>query len=497
MRRTLRFLLGDATREIDDCDPTAMLLDWLRGRERLTGTKEGCAEGDCGACTVLVGRLEQGRVRYEAINSCIRFLGALDGCHVLTIEHLKRPDGTLHPVQQAMADHHGSQCGFCTPGIVMSLYALWLSEPAPDDRRIEDALAGNLCRCTGYQPILEAARAMYGLGGRDADPLVAGAGAVAAKLSAMRDQETLALERDERRFLAPANANELARLMISEPKATILAGGTDVGLWVVKEMRDITPVISLSRIDSMRAIEDYGDAIVFGAMASLFDARKALAQLHPHLDEMMRRFGGEQIRNAGAIGGNIANGSPIGDLPPALIALGAEITLRRGTGRRVIPLDHYFLAYKRQDRRDGEFLEQVSVPKPPPDALIHVSKVTKRFDEDISSVCGAFYLRRDGAGVVTQARLAFGGMAATPKRAANAEAMIIGKPWDAETVRLAIGCLAVDFKPIDDWRASARYRSVVAGNLLRRFLIETTEPEIELRVAGGLRRMSARRSADG
>ena len=497
MRRTIRFLLGDELREITDCDPTATLLDWLRGEARLTGTKEGCAEGDCGACTVLVGRLDKGRVRYEAINSCIRFLATVDGCQLLTIERLRRADGSLHPVQQAMVDQHGSQCGFCTPGIVMSLYALWLNEDRPDDARIADALAGNLCRCTGYQPILQAARAMYDLGARAIDPLVANAADTAQRLAALRDQETLAVERDGRRLLAPANANDLARLVMAEPRATLLAGGTDVGLWVAKDLRDIAPVISLSRIESMRSIEDHGDAIVLGAMASLNDAREALAGVHPHLDELLRRFGGEQVRNAGTIGGNIANGSPIGDLPPALFALGAEITLRRGPGRRVIPLEQYFIAYKKQDRRDGEFLESVSVPKLSKDALFHVSKITKRFDEDISAVCGAFFIKRGQDGRIVKARIAFGGMAATPKRARNAESMLIGRAWNDEFARLAAGCLAVDFKPIDDWRASARYRLTVAGNLLRRFLIETTSPEANIRVAGGLQRTIERSAARG
>ncbi|MBN9061344.1 MAG: xanthine dehydrogenase small subunit [Rhizobiales bacterium 65-9] len=496
MRRTIRFLLGEETREIESSDPTATLLDWLRADARLTGTKEGCAEGDCGACTVAIGRLSGGRLRYEAINSCIRLLATIDGCHVVTIEHLKRSDGSLHPVQQAMAAHHGSQCGFCTPGIVMSLYALWLNEERPDETRIEDALAGNLCRCTGYQPIIAAARGISDFGRRREDPLIANADAIAARLKTLRDEETLLVEQEERRLIAPATVNALADAVVKEPRATMLAGGTDVGLWVTKEMRDIAPVIYLGRVEALKRVEDRGDALIFGAGANHIDVRKALATIHPQLDELMRRFGGEQIRNAGTIGGNIANGSPIGDLPPALIALGATIMLRRGAGRRVIPLEQFFIAYRKQDRRAGEFIETITVPKPPPDALIHVSKVSKRFDEDISSVCGAFLLRRGPDGLVAEARLAFGGMAATPKRAANAETILKGKPWSEESVALAIGCLAVDFKPLDDMRASARYRATVAGNLLRRFLMETTDAAIATRVAG-LMRADAPRAAHG
>ena len=486
MRRDMRFIFGDRPIEIGSFDPSMTLLSWVREVFGFRGTKEGCAEGDCGACTVLVGRLAGARVRYEAINACIRLLASLDGCHVVAVEHLKRPDGSLHPAQQAMVRHHGSQCGFCTPGFVMSLYALWLNEEQPDDQRIEDALAGNLCRCTGYQPILSAARAIPEFGRREDDPLVVGAADIAATLRSLKDEQTLLIEENERRLIAPATLPALADAVEKTPKATLLAGGTDVGLWITKEMRDVTPVIYLGRVEALRKIEDRGDALIVGAGANLVATRQALAAIHPQFDEAMRRFGGEQVRNAGTIGGSIGNGSPIGDLAPMLIALDATMTLRRGAGRRAIAVEDYFIAYKKQDRRDGEFIEAFTIPKPPRDALMHASKVSKRFDEDISSVMAAFSLRLDDQGVVIAARLAYGGMAATPKRAHNAEAMLRGKPWREDAVAKAIACLSVDFKPLDDMRASARYRATVAGNLLRRFFLETTEPETRLRVAGAL-----------
>jgi len=485
MRDTLRFLLGDELIEIAACDPTLTVLDWLRLERRLTGSKEGCAEGDCGACTVVVGRLDGGRLRYEAINACIRFLPTLDGCQVLTIEHLKGPDGSLHPVQQAMVDCHGSQCGFCTPGIVMSLFALWLNEDAPSVSRIEDALAGNLCRCTGYEPIIAAAQRMSAGGGDRPDRE-----AVTARLRDLSDDETLALSGPGGRFFAPATVGGLADLVAAHPQATLVAGATDVGLWVTKRMRRLDPVLSLGRIAALREITDRGDHLVFGAMATHAEVRPVLASLSPHHDELMRRFGGEQVRNAGTIGGNIANGSPIGDLPPALIALGARLVLAKaapdGLSRRDIPLEDFFLDYRKQDRREGEFVEAVIVPRPRPDALIHVSKISKRFDEDISAVCGAFLLRLDTAGCIAEARLAYGGMAGTPKRAAAAEAALTGRRWDEAAVNAAIAALASDFTPLSDMRASAGYRLTVAGNLLRRFLIETTQPDIETRVAGPL-----------
>jgi xanthine dehydrogenase small subunit len=483
MRETVRFLLGDELVEIAACDPTRTVLDWLRLNRRRTGSKEGCAEGDCGACSVVVGRLDGGRLRYEAINACIRFLPTLDGCHILTVEHLRSSDGKLHPVQQALVDCHGSQCGFCTPGFVMSLFALWLNEPAPSTARIEEALAGNLCRCTGYEPIVAAGRRMGGAEHAQ-DRFVRAMSAVAKRLKSLADAETIAVGEGERRFYAPATVEALAELVGAHPKATLVAGATDVGLWVTKAMRRLDPVIYLGRIEALRAIDDEGEHLRIGATANLVEVRQALARISPQLDEMMRRFGGEQVRNAGTIGGNIANGSPIGDLPPALIALRATLVLRRDSERRELPLEAFFLDYRRQDRRAGEFVEAVLVPKLPENALFHVSKISKRFDEDISAVCGAFYLSRDATGRVVEARLAYGGMAGIPKRAEAAEAALLGRNWDEAAVAAASAALAQDFTPLTDMRASAGYRLKVAGNLLRRFLIESTDEPAATRVAG-------------
>jgi xanthine dehydrogenase small subunit len=379
-----------------------------------------------------------------------------------------------------MVDCHGSQCGFCTPGFVMSLFALWLNEEAPSVSRIEDALAGNLCRCTGYEPIIAAAQRMYRLGAADRfdrDTL-------ATRLRELSDEETLLLAGPSGRFLAPATLEALAELVIAEPQATLVAGATDVGLWVTKGMRRLDPVIYLGRIEALRALEDHGDHLRMGAMATHAEVRPALAALSPQLDELMRRFGGEQVRNAGTIGGNIANGSPIGDLPPALIALGATLVLRRGGEQRTIPLEDFFIDYRKQDRREGEFVEAVIVPKLPRDAVFHISKISKRFDEDISAVCGAFLLQIGRDGWISEARLAYGGLAGIPKRALATEAELIGRSWDEAAVADAIAALPRDFTPLSDMRASAGYRLTVAGNLLRRFLIETTQPGVETRIAG-------------
>ncbi|MBV9738342.1 MAG: xanthine dehydrogenase small subunit [Hyphomicrobiales bacterium] len=486
-RNILRFIDGEELRELSGFDPTITILDWLRLDERRMGTKEGCAEGDCGACTVVIGTARAGKMAYRAMNACIAPLASLDGRHLITVEHLKR-GGKLHPVQQSMIDHHGSQCGFCTPGIVMSLFALWLNENDASEERIEDALAGNLCRCTGYVPIIAAGRDMFAKGTRARKNWMGRADAIAKRLARLQDDRSLEIVAGKRRFIAPATLDDLADVYARYPDATILAGATDVGLWITKDMRVLDTVIHLGRIGALEGVVEDDRTLVFGAMTSLFEAGLALGRMHPHLAELLRRFGGEQIRNAGTLGGNIANGSPIGDLPPALIALGASVTLRQKDERRELPLEKFFLAYKRQDRRPGEFVESVRVRKLDAASLFHVSKVSKRFDEDISAVCGAFRLERDVDGRITEARLAYGGMAATPKRASHAEALLLGREWSEEAAGRAAAALERDFKPLDDWRASARYRMRCAQNLLRRFAIEICAPRIETRIAGPLAR---------
>ncbi len=468
VRRELRFLLNGEEVALDDAGAGDSLLDFLRLRRGLRGTKEGCAEGDCGACTVLVGRLRGGDVRYEAVNSCIRLLPSLDGCHVVTVEHLSGADGGLHPVQQAMVDCHGSQCGFCTPGIVMVLYALWLERPRPSEAEVRRALQGNLCRCTGYAPILRAAAIAGDYGLPETDKLVRGREAVGARLAAMAAGGRVELAGGA--VAVPADADDLAAVLASEPAATMVAGSTDVGVWVNKDLRDIAPAVFIGHLDELGRITEKDGVIEIGATASYSDAEAALTEAVPGLADYWSRIGGWQIRNMGTVGGNIANGSPIADLPPVLIALGAELVLRKGKTRRTMPLEAYFLDYGRQDLAPGEFVEAVRVPRPAADARLGFHKVSKRRDEDISSVCAGFMVRID-KGRIEDARLAFGGMAATPKRAAGAEAALVGRDWGEPAMDAAMQALERDFTPISDWRASKEYRALVARNLLMRFYL--------------------------
>ena len=481
-RDTIRFVLNGADVSVAPTDPTMTLLDYVRLQRRLTGTKEGCAEGDCGACTVLVGKLVGGELRYEAVNACIQLLASVDRRAIVTVEALKTPDGALHPIQRAMVDLHASQCGFCTPGIVMSLTALWLNHDAPPSKeRIEDALAGNLCRCTGYGPIIDAVARAYASAKSADDPLRRERADVARRLKALASLDALSFVADGRRYCAPTNPDDLAAAAQARPDAIILAGATDAGLWITKDMRKLASILWVGDVADFDAIENDGGVLSLGAGASLTACRAALGAMHPEIDEMLRRFGSEQIRNVGTIGGSIANASPIGDLAPVLIALGATLVLRLGDGRRTMPIEAFFLDYKKQDRKPGEIVESILVTRPPKGALLHVSKISKRFDEDITSVLGAFQLVRDKAGIVTEARLAFGGMAAIPKRAAKAEAALVGRPFDAAAAEAAATALAEDFTPLDDWRASAAYRAKVAANLIRRFFAET-EAGARLRV---------------
>ncbi len=476
MSGTVRFLLDGRVHEIHNPDPTATLLNYLRYEMARTGTKEGCAEGDCGACTVVVGELKGDHVVYKAVNACIIFLPTLDGKELLTVESLKSKSGGLHPVQEALVETHGSQCGFCTPGFVMSLYALYLEGPGPSRGRIEDALAGNLCRCTGYGPIIEAASRMFEIG---ADELPGTEAQVAALTNIKRD-DTLyisaksKLTGNEKRYYAPVTVDALAVVAEENPDATFLAGGTDVGLWVTKMHKELATVIYLGDVAELKEITETADAIEIGASVTYSEALEIIAKAYPDFGELIRRIGSTQIRNSGTIGGNVANGSPIGDTPPALIAVGAKLVLRKGNEERTIDIEDFFIDYGKQDRATGEFVAKVIVPKPQAGKTFRSYKLSKRFDQDISAVCGAFSVEMD-ADTVTKAVFAFGGMAATPKRAANAEAALIGKSFTEENIEAAMAAMAGDFTPLTDMRASKDYRMMAAQNLLMKYYAEVSE----------------------
>ncbi|WP_412550662.1 xanthine dehydrogenase small subunit [Shimia sp. MIT910701] len=470
-RSEIRFLLNGRNIALSDVGADDTLLDFLRIDQRLTGSKEGCAEGDCGACTVLVGRLTDGGLVYETVNACIRFLASLDGCHVVTIEYLGGPNGRLSPVQQAMVEHHGSQCGFCTPGIVMSLYALWMQHEHPTVKQVETALQGNLCRCTGYAPIIRAAQEVTNYGTPSAEHLATERDGVVAALKSLRDGKRVEVAKGDSRAILPADVDDLAAVLEAEPEATIIAGSTDVGLWVTKFLKRISPAVFIGQLDGLKAIDVTEDAVTMGAGVTYTEAQDVIAEHYPHLSDYWDRIAGWQVRNMGTVGGNIANGSPIGDTPPVLIALGASITLRKGATRRVLPLEEFFIAYGKQDRAAGEFVESITIPRV--STGHHAAyKISKRRDEDISSVAVGMNVQVENS-MIASAVLAFGGMAATPKRAAAVEAALVGQPWSEATLVAAAAKLPEDFQPLTDMRATSDYRMKVAQNLFRRFWHET------------------------
>jgi xanthine dehydrogenase small subunit len=456
----ISFLLNGTHVSLSDILPTMTLLDWLREERHLTGTKEGCNEGDCGACTVMITDKDGSR----ALNGCILFLAQIDGKHVTTIEGIAAPDGTKHPAQQAMVDHHGSQCGFCTPGFVVSMATAHLNGATDYDVQ----LAGNLCRCTGYAPIIRAA-------GTAADqPIPDHLLSLASNIPAQRPPLAHDLGQSA---IHPTSSDALAEWYSANPDATLIAGATDVGLWVTKQFRDLGPVAFLNQCADLRGIEDTSTELRIGAMTTLTDVEKAIAPYHPSFAAMIRRYGSVQVRNAATIGGNIANGSPIGDGPPALIALNATLHLRCKNERRSLPLEEFFIQYGQQDRKTGEFVEAITIPKG--SDTLRCYKLSKRFDQDISAVCGCLSItRRDG--VVTDARLAYGGMAGIPKRASNAEKAMIGSPFNATTMQAAMAAMKEDFAPLSDMRASAAYRLQTAQNMLLRYLHEANGTATDL-----------------
>ncbi|PTW49543.1 xanthine dehydrogenase small subunit [Rhodovulum kholense] len=451
----ITFLLNGERVALTEVAPTATLLDWLRETRGLTGTKEACREGDCGACTVMVTDAEGS----SALNACILFLPQIDGKAIRTVEGLAAPDGRLHPVQEALIDHHGSQCGFCTPGFAVSM----ATAHKMGETDLDSALAGNLCRCTGYAPILRAAEAA-----RNApvpDWIEEDASFFLAEIPSGGADPQDRRGADSPPAFRPATADALAAWYDAHPDATLIAGATDVGLWVTKGLRDLGDVAFLSGCEDLKRIETTETEIRIGAGVTIARLLDLMRDPHPHLARMLTRFGSAQVRAAATLGGNIANGSPIGDSPPALIALGATLHLRKGDRRRAMPLEDFFLDYRKQDRARGEFVEAVTVPRQPD--TLRCYKLSKRRDQDISAVLGCFNLTlRDGR--IESARIAFGGMAGIPKRARAVEAALTGQPFAQATLEAALPAFAADFQPMSDMRASARYRLRAAENMLLR-----------------------------
>ncbi|MEO0574106.1 MAG: xanthine dehydrogenase small subunit [Pseudomonadota bacterium] len=486
MRNTVRFVHDGSIVQINNVDPTRTVLQYLREDVVKTGTKEGCAEGDCGACMVVIASLTQDHdaLDYRAVNACIQFIGTLDGKELITIESLSKRGGALHPAQQAMVDCHGSQCGFCTPGFVMSLFALYKQRGTASRNDIDDTISGNLCRCTGYRPIVDAASAMMTESVAtdqrhwQRGDTAASDAATIRQLVELSNDDPLHATSGHRQFIAPRTREALAQHYADHPDATLLAGGTDVGLWVTKQYRDLDTVIYLGNVAGLDNIEvtdvsiDVGAAVTFSALAPV------LLDYYPELADLIRRWASAPVRNAATLGGNIANGSPIGDSMPVLIALDTTLTLRKGDQSRTLPLESLYHAYQDNDLGPGEFVETVHIPLPKTDQFVRSYKLSKRFDQDISAVCTGFALSLNNDNTVANVRLAFGGVAGTPIRAVHCEAALTGATFDEATIRNAMAVLRNEFTPLSDMRASSDYRRETTANLLYRFFIEVTQPEV-------------------
>jgi xanthine dehydrogenase small subunit len=494
--RPLTFVRRGQTVTLPHVRPDRTLLELLREDLGHTGTKEGCGEGDCGACTVVLGEAvhtpEGPRMHYAAVNSCIRLAHSIQGLALWTVEdlaedpligHAATPDTTtpLHPVQESLVHCHASQCGFCTPGFAMSLFGMYQNHVAPSCAQAtagatqpisrlqaQEALSGNLCRCTGYRPLLDAAQHMATL------PL---ARMDEAQLLQKLEQTNKTGQELEGNFsyISPRNLPDLLTARAAHPQAQVVAGCTDVGLWVTKQHRQFAQVLDVTRAAELRRIDETPTHIAIGAAASLTAAFAALERQWPQLHRFAARFAGLPVRNAGTLGGNVANGSPIGDSMPLLIALRAQVVLASLRGERTMPLENLYTGYRQNVMAPDELLVRILVPRPATAAHVHnlrAYKVSKRFDDDISAVCLVLQLDIDN-GIVQQASIGAGGVAATPVRARQTEVSLIGQAWSEATAQRAGEALQAEFSPISDMRASGAYRRTVLASLLQRFWLES------------------------
>ena len=474
---TIKFLLNNELVELANIDPNTTVLQYLREEQFKSGTKEGCASGDCGACTVVLADLDSEndtQLNYKSVNACITFVGNLHGKQLITVEDLK--DGAkLHHAQQTIVDNHGTQCGFCTPGFVMSSFALHKHNQKPNRDEVLEALAGNLCRCTGYRSIIEAA--ITSSEHTEDDSFAKHYQQTVTALSELQKLPTPNLSGNGNNYIAPQNIEELAYELKSEPTSTLVAGGTDLALSVTQNLAVVKKLVYVGNVAELTTIEETDNDIIIGSALPYSDFIDTLHHYYPDLGDMIERIGAKQVRNTGTLGGNVGNASPIGDMPPALIALGATMTLHLDGLERTILVEDFFLDYKKTVLKESEFIKSITIPKPIAGQTLKLYKISKRLDDDISAVLAAFFIEtkaEQGGQKVTNVRLAFGGMAGIPKRGPAAESALLGKDLTKETVAQAKVALATDFQPMTDVRATDKYRMTVAQNLIEKCYLELT-----------------------
>tara|TARA_B110000438_G_scaffold299217_1_gene348962 strand:- start:2888 stop:4327 length:1440 start_codon:yes stop_codon:yes gene_type:complete len=463
----ISFVHNDRIIEIKNSDPNETLLNYIRTKLKKTGTKEGCAEGGCGACTIVLGEIKNDEINYRAINSCITLLPTLQGKQLIIVEDLISKNGSLHPVQEAMVDNHGSQCGFCTPGFVMSLFSMFKKNSKFKDEEIKDAISGNLCRCTGYNPIIKAAKSLKNK--NKVDEFSQDQKKTLSLLKKISNKSVAIYEKDKKYF-APRNIKELKKIIRKNADASYLSGGTDLSLSVTKDRKSLNSIIYLSSINELNYIKSNDKYIEVGASTPLIEIETYIKRYYPDFEKILKRYGSPQIRNVATMAGNIATASPIGDCLPLLLSLNSQVVLQGLKKRQVLFLDNFFISYRKTKIKKKQFIHSILIPIPK-NNIFKAYKVSKRFDDDISSVCGAFNLEIKNNKIIS-AKIAYGGMSSTPKRAILCEKMLLNSIISEKIIHKAQEALENDFKPISDMRASSLYRIEVAKNLLEKYFAE-------------------------
>ena len=469
----IKFIHEDRIIEVRNPDPNETLLNFVRTELRKTGTKEGCSEGGCGACTVVLGELKNNQINYIAVNSCIMFLPALQGKQLILVEDLISKNGSLHPVQQAMVNYHGSQCGFCTPGFVMSLFSMFKNHVRFKDEVIKDSIAGNLCRCTGYQPIIKAARSLNNK--NKIDHFARNKQSIIALLKKINNK-SIAIYKKDKKYFAPRYIQELKKILKKNINSHLLSGGTDLSLIVTKERKDINSVIYMNSIEELNYIKNNGEYIEVGSTTPLIKFENYIQKYYPDFTAVLKRYGSQQIRNVCTIAGNIATASPIGDTLPILLSLDAKVVLKSIKKTKIVSLNDFFIDYRKTKLKKGQFIDSVRIPLFPKN-IFKAYKISKRFDDDISSVCASFNLEIINE-KVKNIKIAYGGMASIPKRAKSCEKILLNSSMTETVITKAKEALEKDFRPVSDMRASGKYRMMVAKNLLHKCFLEIEQKKL-------------------
>ena len=469
----IKFVYQERIIEVRNPDPNETLLNYVRTKLKKTGTKEGCAEGGCGACTIVLGEFKNNKINYNSVNSCIMFLPTLHGKQLILVEDLVLKNGSLHPVQQAMVNYHSSQCGFCTPGFVMSLFSMFKNHSRFDDDLIKKTISGNLCRCTGYQPIIKAAKSLntknrYDHFNKNKKQVT--------RLLKKINNESIAIYKKDKKYFAPKYVQELKKILKKNINAHLLSGGTDLSLTVTKEKKDINSIVYMNSIDELNYIRNNRKFIEVGATTPLIKFENYIQKYYSDFASILARYGSVQIRNTATIAGNIATASPIGDTLPVLLSLNAKVVLRSTKKTKVVPLNNFFINYRKTKLKTGQFISSIRIPLFPKN-IFKAYKVSKRFDDDISAVCASFNFQMINK-KIKNIRIAYGGMASIPKRAKYCEKILSNSPITEKNINKAKKALELDFKPISDMRASAKYRMMVAKNLLHKCFLEVAHKKL-------------------